>query len=102
MQVSTKGGTEPIWGRSGRTLYFRHGEQIIAATVTTSPTFSIGARQVALDGDYFTSVTHPDWDIAPDGSHFLMLKRSGEEAQTVVVLNWLQEVRARMAAGAKP
>ena len=40
-----------------------------------------------LTGDYLTDSSHPNWDVAPDG-RFLMLKRAGAEAQTIVVHNW--------------
>jgi serine/threonine-protein kinase len=93
--VSDNGGTEPLWGRSGRSLYYRgpNGE-IVEVVVTTGASFSIGARKVVLTGDYLTDSSHPNYDIAPDG-RFLMLKRAGAEAQTVVVHNWGRELREK-------
>ena len=96
IQVSTSGGTEPLWSRDGRSLFYRSGTRLMAASVTTSPTFSMGVRSVALEGDFVPNATHQNWDVAPDGKHFLMIKRAGGEAQTIVVHNWIQEVRARM------
>ncbi|MFI5312177.1 MAG: protein kinase, partial [Gemmatimonadales bacterium] len=97
VQVSTNGGGDPMWARSGRALYYTHGKQIIAATVTTGPAFSVGARQVVLEGDFMSNASHQDYDVAPDGQHFLMIKRAGDEAQTIMVHNWAREVRARAA-----
>ena len=96
-QVSDRGGTEPIWGRDGRSLYYRGplGE-VIRVAVTTGASFSIGARQVMLTGDYLTDSSHPNWDVAPDG-RFLMLKRAGDDAQTIVVHNWARELREKTA-----
>ncbi|MBA3341831.1 MAG: PD40 domain-containing protein [Gemmatimonadaceae bacterium] len=98
VQVSDNGGTEPIWGRSGRLLYFRGplGE-VVQVGVTTGSGFSIGTRSVVLTGDYLTDSSHPNWDVAPDG-RFLMLKRAGAESQTVVVHNWGSELREKTAA----
>lgn len=96
VQVSTNGGTEAIWGRDGRTIYYRGpvGE-IIKVAVTTGASFSIGARTtVAPSGNYLTDSSHPNWDIAPDG-RFLMLKRAGEASQMIVVHNWGRELRAK-------
>jgi Tol biopolymer transport system component len=97
VQVSDVGGTEPIWGRDGRQLYYRGplGE-IIRVSVTTGASFSIGARATMLSGDYLTDSSHPNWDVAPDG-RFLLLKRAGDASQTIVVHNWGRELREKTA-----
>ena len=41
-QVSTDGGTEPIWGREGRELFYRQGDAIIAVPIVTEPAFQFG------------------------------------------------------------
>jgi serine/threonine-protein kinase len=98
VQVSDKGGTEPIWARDGRSLYYRGPVgDVIKVGVTTGASFSIGAQSVALTGDYLTDSSHPNWDVAPDG-RLLMLKRAGAEAQTIVVHNWARELREKTAA----
>ena len=95
--VSDNGGTEAIWGRDGRSLYYRGplGE-VIRVDVTTGAAFSIGARKVMLTGDYLTDSSHPNWDVAPDG-RFLLLRRAGAESQTIVVHNWGRELREKTA-----
>jgi serine/threonine protein kinase/Tol biopolymer transport system component len=98
IQVSTTGGTEPLWSRDGRTLFYRSGNRLMGASVTTVPTFAMTGRRVALEGEFVPNASHQNYDIAPDGKHFLMIKRAGGEAQTIVVHNWLSEVRARIAA----
>jgi serine/threonine-protein kinase len=97
VQVSDNGGTEPIWSRDGRTLFYRGpvGE-VVRTQVTTGAEFSIGTREVVLTGDYLTDSSHPNWDVAPDG-RFLMLKRAGAESQTIVVHNWGRELREKTA-----
>ncbi len=97
VQVSDNGGSEPIWGRSGRSLYFR-GQvgEVIQVGVTTGSAFSIGERAVVLAGDYLADASHANYDIAPDGS-FLMLRRAGAESQTIVVHNWGRELREKTA-----
>ena len=98
IQVSDNGGMEPIWGRSGRSLYYRGSVgEVVEVAVTTHAGFSIGARKVVLTGDYLTDSSHPDYDVAPDG-RFLMLKRAGAESQTIVVHNWGSELREKTAA----
>jgi dipeptidyl aminopeptidase/acylaminoacyl peptidase len=98
IQVSTTGGTEPLWSRDGRNLFYRSGNRLMAAAVTTVPSFAMTSRRLALEGEFVPNASHQNYDIAPDGKHFLMIKRAGGEAQTIVVHNWLPEVRARIAA----
>jgi eukaryotic-like serine/threonine-protein kinase len=95
--VSDLGGTEPIWGKDGRSLYYRGpvGE-VVKVDVTTGANFSIGNREVVLTGDYLVDSSHPNWDVGPDG-RFLMLKRAGAEAQTIVVHNWGRELKEKTA-----
>jgi serine/threonine-protein kinase len=95
VQVSDLGGTEPIWGRDGRSLYYRGplGE-VIHVDVTTGASFSIGARRTVLTGEYLMDSSHPNWDVAPDG-RFLLLKRAGAESQAIVVHNWGRELREK-------
>jgi hypothetical protein len=98
VQVSDNGGQEPIWGRSGESLYYRdQNANIVKVDVTTDSGFSIGKSDVVLIGDYLTDPSHPNYDVAPDG-RFLLLKRAGAESQTIVVHNWGRELRDRTSA----
>ena len=98
-KVSEQGGTEPLWGHSGRALYYRTENGVVGVTVTTGPTFSIGERKLAVAGTYLSDPTHPDYDVSPDGSHFLMLKSPGTNATPLLVHNWGRELREKLAAG---
>ena len=49
-----------------------------------------------MTGDYLTDASHASYDVAPDG-RFLLLKRAGAEAQTIVVHNWGRELREKTA-----
>ncbi|MDP6580046.1 MAG: protein kinase, partial [Vicinamibacterales bacterium] len=42
-QVSTNGGSWPVWGRQGRELFYRQGNAIVAVPVVTTPAFEFGA-----------------------------------------------------------
>ncbi len=95
--VSAGGGSEPHWAPDGRRLFYRNGRQLLAARVTTVPAFSVTGREVLFEGSYSTSSSHQNYDVTPDGQGFLMLQPAAE-AEVVVVLNWLTELRARMRA----
>jgi eukaryotic-like serine/threonine-protein kinase len=102
-QVSPEGGTEPVWNPKGRELFYRAGNKMMAVAVTTEPTFSAAKPKMLFEGPYVpTPRSFPDYDVSPDGQHFLMLKPSEQAlAQINVVLNWFEELKQKVPVGKK-
>ncbi|MFN5202114.1 MAG: protein kinase domain-containing protein [Gemmatimonas sp.] len=98
IQVSNGGGSEPVWSRDGRTLYYRQGDALMAAAVSVTPTFAVQSRRQLFAGAYEASGPHANYDAAPDGRHLLMLKAKDDRAPVVMVINWAAEVRDRLKA----
>jgi eukaryotic-like serine/threonine-protein kinase len=100
-QVSTQGGTEPIWGHSGRELFYRDGRaNLVAAEIRTKPAFSVGKQVVLFSALPFAALQfHQQYDIAPDDQSFVMLgpTRSDAREDLVVVQNWFEELRAKVS-----
>ena len=99
-QISTEGGTEPVWNPKGRELFYRSGNKMMAVDVTTQSTFSAGKPKMLFEGPYVpTPRSFPDYDVSPDGQRFLMLK-ADEQAQAPtqinVVLNWFEELKQKV------
>ena len=95
VRVSTSGGTEPVWSRDGRRLFFRDGRQFVAVTIVTSPAFAVTSRVPLFDDVYLPAVSpHANYDVAPDGERFMVLK-STQNSQVLVVHNWIADLRAR-------
>ena len=95
-QVSTDGGEQPRWGPKGQELFFwSRGEgKMMAVTVDTEPTFTPGRPEALFDLGEYSYNSGRNFDIAPDGQRFLMVKSSETSGgQIVVVHNWLEEVR---------
>jgi serine/threonine-protein kinase len=102
-QISTEGGTEPVWNPKGRELFYRAGNKMMAVDVVMQPTFSAGKPKMLFAGPYVpTPRSFPDYDVSPDGQRFLMLK-ANEQAQTTaqinVVLNWFEELKQKVRPG---
>ena len=95
VQVSSGLGTEPLWAASGRMLYYRSGRDVVGVSVTTGASLTLGERKVVLTGDFLQNPSHPNYDVSPDGSEFLMIRRAGEDVLTIVVHNWAREVAAK-------
>jgi Tol biopolymer transport system component len=103
-QISTEGGTEPVWNRNGRELFYRSGDKMMAVDIATQPGFAAGKPRVLFEGRYEpTPATFPNYDVSPDGQRFLMLKPSEQAAaaptQINVVLNWFEELKRRVPPG---
>jgi len=105
-QISTEGGTEPVWNPNGRELFYRSGDKMMAVDITTEPSFAAGKPRVLFEGQYVpTPASFPNYDVTPDGQRFLMLKPS-EQAQATptqinVVLNWFEELKQKVPTGKK-
>jgi eukaryotic-like serine/threonine-protein kinase len=104
-QISTEGGSEPVWNPKGHELFYRQGQKMIAVDYSAQPTFSAGKPKLLFEGPYVpTPRSFPDYDVSPDGQRFLMVK-APEQAQAPtpinVVLNWYDELKQKNPAGNK-
>jgi serine/threonine-protein kinase len=101
VQISNTGGSEPIWSRSGRRIYYRTPSGgVESAEIAAGTTVAVVGRRTELEAsDYLTDPTHPSWDLWPDESAFLMVKPVGGEVRPILVSNWIGVVRERLAAG---
>ena len=99
--VSTGGGFGAVWGHSGRELFYVSPEgNMMAVDVTTDPTFSpTGQPRVLFPAQaYVTSNLTAHYDISSDDQRFMMIERSGgdaEAAKVIVVQNFFEVLRAR-------
>jgi eukaryotic-like serine/threonine-protein kinase len=91
-RVSLDGGTWPVWSRDGRAIFFRQGDWMMAADVTSSSDF-----RTAKPRQLFREPTLVyGFDVAPDG-RFLMIKGHPEPSiELVLVQNWFGELKARV------
>ena len=101
-QISTEGGTEPVWARNGE-LFYRNGNEMMAAEITTEPTFSAGTPRLLFEGNYQSSGgALAQYNVTSDGQRFLMIQPVEPEqpaTQIHVVLNWFEELKQRVPSG---
>ena len=72
-QISMDGGTEPVWARNGRELFYRSGNKMMAVETTTQPSFSAGKPRMLFEGQYLTTVfpnMSAAYDVSPMASDF--------------------------------
>ena len=73
VSVSLEGGTEPVWAHSGRELFFRSGDSLMAAAVTLSPSFAVTGRRRLFAASFVSGDINREYDVAADDQHFVML-----------------------------
>jgi hypothetical protein len=88
-QISTNGGTEPLWSADGRRIYYRMGTHLVTVSVSADADLVVGTRTLAqLDPTAQPqSRTHPKYDVARDG-RVVMPRWVGDGPTLGVVLNW--------------
>jgi serine/threonine-protein kinase len=103
-QVSTAGGTRPVWARSGRELFYLDASNVLTAVPvgTSGPTISLGSPAKVFDTAYAEPNPSRHFDVSADGQRFLMLKamtasdHPATPVSMIVVEQWFEELRQRV------
>ena len=105
LQVSNGGGTGPLWSRDGSELFYVSADNVmVAVTVSSGDRLEVGEPRVLFSFPpellQIPSQFYTPWDIGPDG-RFIMARSvtaaTQIEAPLIVVENWFEELKARLA-----
>jgi hypothetical protein len=96
--VSPDGGDEPAWSLDGKELYFRRGPDMMVVQVPAAGVSGWPPPEVLFTGT-FARDTYGDqsYDVARDGRFLMMRPVGAGPVQVHIVLDWLSEVRSRLA-----
>jgi serine/threonine-protein kinase len=111
-QISDESGSQAVWSRDGRRLYYRTDEGVMVVDVDgSSASFRAGKPRPAISGDYIGGLNgvqagnyfFPDYDVAPDGSFVLFAGDEQPEGVTTakLVTGWFGELRRLTTATGK-
>jgi len=109
-QVSTDGGTRPLWARNNRELFYLTATgALMRVGVARGPTWAATTPTKLFEGRYGPSsiFNARTYDVSPDARQFLMIKGSAAgdpnatPASMVVVLNWFEELKQRVPTNGK-
>jgi Tol biopolymer transport system component len=105
-QVSTNGGREPLWARSGRELFYLAPDGTLMGVpieAGTGDTPFAAPRPVIAAGAYYTEAAFHrgrSYDVSADGARFLRIKidesgpdESADSRRFVIVQNWTEELK---------
>ena len=93
-QVSTGGGMQPKWSRDGSEIFFANGKrELVSIGVLPGRSFAVGVPRVL-----FSLQGTSEWDVAPDGKRFIMLRdREGQQRRKLIVVeNFFEELKAKV------
>jgi hypothetical protein len=103
--VSADQGIAPVWSHDGRELFFNFPGQLMKSAVTTQPTFTVSlpiALPSARGGVDMSWPGQRTYDVTPTGN-VLGVMPFGQPVgapigtEVRVVLNWFEELKARVA-----
>ncbi len=103
-QVSIDGGSEPVWGKNGKELFYRADKKLISLPVKLGAEFVPGPPRVLFQGDFAKGGQVPAYDVSSDGQRFYFVQqdpKTQELARINVIVNWSEEVKRLAPAGKK-
>jgi eukaryotic-like serine/threonine-protein kinase len=108
-QLSTNGGRQPLWSRSGDELFYVDptGALMHVNVVRTAAGFSAAAPVKLMNGTgYYYAWDDQNrgrtYDVSPDGQRFIRIKesaladRANDPARFVIVENWIEELKRQV------
>ncbi len=99
-QVSSSGGTLPVWARSGRELFYLNGRQeLTSMPLTAGAGLALGQPRVLFPAaPYILAGNAGAYDVSPDDKRFVFIRAAtgGTGTELVVVQNWFEELRGRV------
>jgi len=102
-QISNEGGSQPLWARDGRKLFYRRPDQVWAVDVLTAGGFVPGKPRLLFEKSGFgTGSPIRNYDLSLDSQRFLMVKNEERKpspaTEMILVQNWFEELKRLVPA----
>jgi hypothetical protein len=91
--ISAGGGTAPQWSRSGKAIYYVAALRMIRANVNTANGVAVLSRDTLFAGTVGMGRPTREYDLTPDGNHFLFSAPIDTTNTVIAVLNWRTDTR---------
>ncbi len=96
-QLSAEGGTQPIWRRDGKELFYIAADgRLMAVDIATAPKFQAGAPKALFNPQLVPGgPTSFRYTVTPDGKRFLVSAPPEDPAAApiTVVVNWFAALK---------
>jgi len=101
--ATTQGGGRPRWSPDGKLIYYRKSEELMVMDIDTAEGRPTSTPRMAVDLESKLLVAD-DFSTLPGGK-LLMIHKGPEEARPThveVILNWFEELKAKVPTGSNP
>ena len=107
-QVSTAGGRQPLWARSGKELFYLGGANALlrVSVEASGTTWNNGTPMKLLEGQYVSGggTLGRTYEVSPDGQRFLKIKAPRTDASAappalIVVQHWDEDLKRLASTG---
>ena len=94
-QISTNGGTEPVWSHDGTSLFYRSGDRMMKVLISTAHGLTAGTpvtlftRSFATIVDGGIGIIARDYDVSPDDQRFLFVEHDPSQHEDLRRLDLL-------------
>ena len=90
IRVSPDGGSEPVWAKNGRELYYLQDKFMMAVAVDTATGFNFKPAARLFETSHIRSNQPPSYDVAPDGRFVVLKPHTTPDEPITVILNWTE------------
>lgn len=97
-QISSGGGTEPLWSRDGRHLFYGNGRTFYRVTVSTSEEFEAGRPEALFEVNHRPYWPARGYEQSLDGTELLVVQTPPESLPRSirVVTHWFDELERKV------
>jgi eukaryotic-like serine/threonine-protein kinase len=97
--VTREGGSEPVWSRDGRELFYRSADRLMSVAITPGTPPRAGRSRVVFEGPFEAGTAdRANYDVGTGARSFILLGGSGQPTapgEFHVLLNWTAAGAAR-------
>jgi hypothetical protein len=98
IQVSVKGGTEPVWRPGSLELSYRDENlDLVTVTFDPGPVLRVRDRKILFPTrNYLQDNRHWSYAASREGAFYFFERSAPSGAPVVVIQNWVEELKAKV------
>jgi hypothetical protein len=88
VRVSPNGGSEPVWAKNGRELFYLQESDMMAVAVDTASGFNFKPAVRLFETSHLRNNQPPSYDVTVDGRFVVLKPQTTADEPITVVFNW--------------